>query len=162
MSKYCAEKIAECAKWVEENGLMEYGGASIKSFAEAMDINQDTYHEWMKKPEFSDAIKSAKAKFKNGLETKIVNSLFKAATGYEFEEIQREGTADNLKKIRKTKKYVQPNIGAGIFLLTNIAPERWKNKISNDIRGEVKTGLTFNVKNEEEKERVKELLNGLR
>lgn len=162
MAKYCEEKIQECAKWVEENGLMEYGGAMLKDFAEAMGITQETYFQWMKQSEFSEAIKNAKAKFKDGLETKIVNSLFKAATGYEFEEIQREGTADNLKKIRKTKKYVQPNIGAGIFLLTNIAPERWKNKISNDIRGEVKTGLTFNVKNEEEKERVKELLNGLR
>lgn len=161
MAKYCEEKIQECAKWVEENGLMEYGGAMLKDFAEAMGITQETYFQWMKQSEFSEAIKNAKAKFKDGLERKLVVSLAKAATGYEYEEVQREGTADNLKKIRKTKKYVQPNIGAGIFLLTNIAPERWKNKISNDIRGEVKTGLTFNVKNEEEKEKIKELLNGL-
>lgn len=162
MAKYCAEKIQECAKWVEENGLMEYGGAMLKDFAEAMGITQETYFQWMKQSEFSEAIKNAKAKFKDGLERKLVVSLAKAATGYEYEEVQREGTADNLKKIRKTKKHVQPNIGAGIFLLTNLAPERWKNKISNDIRGEVKTGLTFNVKNEEEKEEIKELLNGLR
>lgn len=162
MSKYCKEKIEECAKWVEENGLMEYGGARLKDFAEAMGITQETYFQWMKQSEFSDAIKLAKGKFKAGLETKLVNSLARAATGYEYEEIQREGTADKLSKVRRTKKMVQPNVGAAIFLLTNIAPERWKNKMSNEIRGEVKTGLTFNVKNEEEKEEIKQLLNGLR
>jgi len=38
-----------------------------------------------------------------------------------------------IKKQTKTKKHVEPNVGAGIFILSNIAPERWQNTQRNDV-----------------------------
>ena len=37
---------------------MEHGGAMLKDFCEAMDIEQETYYQWMKKTEFSNLINS--------------------------------------------------------------------------------------------------------
>ncbi|MCS2305399.1 hypothetical protein NXX23_31045 [Bacteroides ovatus] len=48
-------------------------------------------------------------------------------------------------------------MGAGIFLLTNLAPDRWKNKQNTEHSGEVSTGLTVVVKNQEEADLIKQL-----
>lgn len=131
--KYCRKKIEECVKWVEENGLQDYGGATLKDFCHAMGIDYETYYHWMKKSEFSDAIQKAKENYKNSLEEKLVRSLAKSAEGYEWEEVVTEFRPNKdgkpeVKGQRKTKKHVPSNIGAAIFLLTNVNNERWKNK----------------------------------
>ena len=36
-------------------------------------------------------------------------------------------------KMKRKKIHVQPNIGAAIFLLTNLAPEHYQNRLRNDI-----------------------------
>lgn len=141
--KYCKEKIQECAEWVRINGLMDYGGAMLRDFCRAMDINADTYFEWMSKAEFSEAIKTAKAEFRATQEERLVESLMNSALGYEAEEVKSEYVNDllagkpKLKKQQRTKKHIQPNTGAAIFLLTNIAPDKWKNKLNTEHSGEV-------------------------
>lgn len=136
--KYSKKMIQECADWVKEYGLMEYGGATLRSFCEAMDIDDETYYNWMKKSEFSDAIKDAKDYFKSQLEKDIVKSLAMSAKGYEWEETVTDYKIDQAGKMRKvgkktTNKHVSPNTGAAIFLLTNVNGERWKNKQNNDV-----------------------------
>lgn len=151
MAKYNKEMIQRCADWVSENGLMEYGGAKLMDFCKAFGIDDMTYYAWMKRSEFSEAIKKAKEKFKDSLETDIVKSLANAAKGYEYTQTQTEykDTSGLPKIVKQTKKNirVEPNVGAAIFLLTNIAPERWKNKRDNtvDIRtdGEPFKGFDF-------------------
>lgn len=143
--KYSKEKIEECAKWVAENGLMDYGGAMLQHFCKAMDINEDTYYEWQKKTEFSEAIKNAKAHFKSNLSNNIVKSLAKVATGYTYEKSKTE-YVDKDGKPRVKKKTVeevevQPNVGAAIFLLTNMDGETWKNKQSNEVDGKIDTDV---------------------
>ena len=135
--KYCRKKIEECADWVKTNGLQEYGGATLKDFCGAMGIDYETYYHWRKKSEFSDAIEKAKDEFKASLEEKLVRSLSKSAEGYEWEEVVTELRPDSAGKPqirgqRKTKKHVPPNIGAAIFLLTNVNSEKWKNKQNFD------------------------------
>lgn len=126
--KYCKELTAEMEKWVSENGLMEYGGAKLSDFLKHFGINHDTYYEWMNKPEFSDAIKRAKAMFKSGLERDVVKSLANIAKGYEYTQTTKE--YKDAKEVKRTVKNikVEPNVAAGIFILTNIAPEKWKNR----------------------------------
>lgn len=153
--KYSIEKVKMCADWVKENGLMGHGGATLMQFCKAMDISQETYYKWMGKSEFSEAIKRAQGVFLEALEREIVKSLYKSACGYEYEEraaeyvTKDEGQA--LKKETITTKRAHPNVGAAIFLLTNIAPERWKNRQSNEHTGQIDTGITFVVENEEQK-----------
>ena len=149
MAKYCKEKTEECASWVRENGLIEHGGATLMSFCEAMGIDNKTYYSWMKKPEFSDSIKKAKEDFRSRLEVDIVDSLARSAKGHEYTQETVEwgdvkGKLVVKKRIRKTVR-VEPNIGAAIFLLTNIAPERWRNRRDIDFTDdEVKEAIKGN------------------
>ena len=126
--RYCKELTDEIAKWVRENGLMDYGGAKLVELLKHFKINNDTYYEWMRKDEFSGAIKKAKEIFKSGLERDVVKSLANSAKGYEYTQVTRE--YKDGKEVKRTEKNikVEPNVGAGIFILTNLAPEKWKNR----------------------------------
>ena len=161
--KYSQNKISECAEWVRQNGLMEYGGATFKEFCEAMGIDDMTHYRWMNNAEYAEAIKRAQADYKDTLEVSLVDSLVRKARGYDMEEKKTEYVnVDGQKKIKRqttTTKHFQPDTGAAIFLLTNVAPDRWKNKINQEHSGEVASGLTIIVKDEEEKELIKSIEN---
>lgn len=143
MAKFNDEMIQQCSDWVRENGLMDYGGAKLKDFCEHFDIAAETYYKWMENLNFLNAIKKAKDDFKNGLERRIVSSMANAAIGYEYEQTSKEyymdGKKKKLKKEVKKNIRVEPNVGAGIFLLTNLAPDRWKNKQNTEHSGEIST-----------------------
>ena len=137
MAKYNKDMVQACADWVRKNGLIDYGGATLTDFCNAMRIDNKTYYAWINKTEFSEAIKKAKESFRGSLEKDIVKSLANAAKGYEYEQYTTEYTDVNGKpKIKKQVKKnirVEPNVGAAIFLLTNIAPDRWKNKQDSNV-----------------------------
>ena len=161
MAKYNKEMIRRCADWVSENGLIEYGGAKLTDFCKAFDIDDMTYYRWLENSDFSEAIKKAKEKFKESLETDIVTSLANAAKGYEYEQYTTEYTDVNGKpKIKKQVKKnirVEPNVGAAIFLLTNLAPDRWQNKQKQEVSGDLTTGLNIIVENQEDAELIKKI-----
>jgi hypothetical protein len=142
MAKYNKDMIQACTDWVRENGLIDYGGATLRDFCRAMGIDDMSYYNWMKRSEFSEAIKKAKEAFRESLEKDIVQSLATAAKGYEYTQTTTEYTDVNgkpsIKKQVKKNIRVEPNVGAAIFLLTNIAPQRWKNR--QDIKTDVTTG----------------------
>lgn len=161
MAKYNKEMIRRCADWVGENGLIEYGGAKLIDFCKAFGIDDMTYYRWLENSDFSEAIKKAKEKFKDSLETDIVKSLANAAKGYEYTQTQTEFKDVNgsPKIVKQTKKNirVEPNVGAAIFLLTNIAPDRWKNKQQQEFSGDLTTGLNIIVENQEDAELIKKI-----
>ena len=138
MAKYNKDMVQACAGWVRENGLIDFGGATLTDFCKVMGIDNKTYYAWMDKTEFSEAIKKAKEAFRDGLEKDIVKSLANAPKGYEYTQTTTEFTDVNgqprIKKQLKKNIRVEPNVGAAIFLLTNIAPERWKNRQQQDVR----------------------------
>lgn len=155
MAKYNEDKLRECADWVRENGLIDYGGASVKAFCAAMDLHHSTYFEWLAtKPEFAEAIKNAKREFAESLERDLVVSLAKAAKGYKYVKKKTEyvNGADNRPVIKKQTSEdveVQPNVGAAIFLLTNLNPDGWKNRqnttVDAQLKGNLDTKPSFNV-----------------
>ena len=138
MGKYNKQMVQACADWVRENGLIDFGGATLTDFCKAMGIDNMSYYRWLSKSEFSDAIKKAKESFREGLEKDIVKSLAKAAKGYEYDQVTTEYTDVNgkprIKKQVKKNVRVEPNVGAAIFLLTNLAPERWKNRQQQEVK----------------------------
>ncbi len=137
MAKYSKDMVQACADWVRENGLIDFGGATLTDFCKSMGIDDQTYYRWLCKAEFAEAIKKAKEAFRGTLEKDIVDSLANSAKGYEYEQYTTEYTDVNGKpKIKKQVKKnirVEPNVGAAIFLLTNIAPDRWKNKQDSNV-----------------------------
>ena len=137
MAKYNKDMVQACADWVRKNGLIDFGGATLTDFCKAMGIEDQTYYRWLAKVEFVEAIKKAKSAFRSTLENDIVKSLANSAKGYEYEQYTTEYTDVNGKpKIKKQVKKnirVEPNVGAAIFLLTNIAPDRWKNKQDSNV-----------------------------
>ena len=50
--------IKACADWVRENGLIEYGGASLADFCAHSHIDNKSYYRRMGFPEFSGQIKN--------------------------------------------------------------------------------------------------------
>ena len=59
-------------------------------------------------------------------------------------EYYMEGKKKKLKKEVRKNVRVEPNVGAGIFLLTNLAPDRWKNKQNTQHSGDV-SSLNFAI-----------------
>ena len=161
MAKYTKDMIQACADWVRENGLIDYGGATLTDFCKAMSIDNMSYYRWLSKSEFSDAIKKAKEQFRDSLEKNIVKSLANAAKGYEYTQTTTEYTSvngkPNIKKQVKKNIRVEPNVGAAIFLLTNISPERWKNRKNQEVSGMVSTGLNIVVNDNDEAELIEKL-----
>ena len=134
--KYSKEMIKACADWVRKNGLIDYGGARLADFIAFFRIDAQTYYRWLEKAEFSNAIKKAKEEFRESLETDLVKSLSLVARG-DFKITQTVTLTQGGKEVSTTTKVQQvaPNVGAAIFLLTNIAPERWKNKQLKEVSG---------------------------
>lgn len=156
MAKYRKELVDDMVEWVRENGLIDYGGAKLGDFCSHFGIDNVTYYNWMKKSEFSEAIKKAKEDFKKSLETDIVKSMANAAKGYEYIQTITEFKDVGARRVpvKQTQKNirVEPNIGAGIFLLTNIAPERWKNRQKNEVdvynqppKEESSSGINYDI-----------------
>lgn len=169
MAKLNENKIRECSNWVRENGLMEYGGAKLKDFCAYFNIDAKTYYRWLEKSIFANAIKKAKDDFKRNLEHDLVLSLAKSAKGYDYEQTTTEWTDVNGKpKIKKQVRknvHVDVNVGANIFLLTNIAPEIWKNRQNSDITtngNDIGRQLVFSPTplTEKDIQEIKEIQNG--
>ena len=151
--KRTTELTERILKWVRENGLKDKGGATIASLCRHFGIAEMTFGRWMKRKDFADAINSAKQYFADNLERDLVASLAKSAKGYSYVKRKTEYTSDKngspvIKKQTTEDVDVPPNVGAAIFLLTNIAPDRWQNKIQQqaDINGSL--ALDVNVVND--------------
>lgn len=105
-------------------------------------IDTQTYYRWMQKADFAEAIKNAREDFKKKLSRGIAKSLAKAATGYRSEQVETLAVPDADGKLvvrqqRRIEKEVPPNVAAAIFLLTNIDPEHYQNRQTQDIRASI-------------------------
>lgn len=148
--KLNAAKIKECATWVEKNGLYpQAGGAPVKQFCEAVGIGFDTYQRWMKNANFANAIKKAQDIYRSTTVDEVVNAMKKRALGYTEQLEDKFYKGQVIKEYdpktgKKTKEYLSgsavlerkttrnvhhpPDVAAGVFLLTNLDPENWKNR----------------------------------
>lgn len=139
MAKFNATKIEECEAWITTHGLIDYGGAMLKEYCKEMGIDEKTHRLWMNKPQYKEAVIRAKDIFKHNLTHDLAVSLALAAKGYDKEEIEQEFKPDPKTgnpipvKMKKKKIHVQANIGAAIFLLTNLAPDQYQNKQNSNV-----------------------------
>jgi len=151
--KLNARKIAEAEAWVEKNGLHPQPcGATIKMFCTQMGISFMTYQRWCENENFVNALNRAREIFHSTTVRDVENALVKAARGVDFVHIKEEKKAQKVKeydeKGRKIKEYdgdpiivksmretiyYPPDVKAAQFVLTNMEPERWKNKQEHTI-----------------------------
>ena len=146
MAKY-KDKAPEILNYLSQ-------GFNITEASEKAGINKDTFYEWMRKPDFSDAVKRAKKEGEYRSVNDVEVALLDSAKGFEYEEVRTEYESrinpqtgkyePVIKKQVRTKKRVMPSVEAQKFLLTNRDPENWKNRIDQTNRGELAT--TINIK----------------
>lgn len=131
--KYNKEMVALICSYIRE-------GDSQRMARKKAGIAEGTFYEWLnEKAEFAEAVKKAKEEFQDTIVGKLEVSLWKRAMGYEVTETETEYVSDsngNPKiKSQKTKvKHIQPDTGALIFALTNVAPEKWVNRQKTEIQ----------------------------
>lgn len=127
MTKYSSEIKEKICNYIRE-------GDSQKLACNKVGIGTTAFHEWVNKDaKFAEGIKKAKEDFQATIVGKLEASLWKRAIGYEVTETETEYTSDKdgkpKIKSQKTKiKHIQPDVGALVFALTNVAPEKWVNR----------------------------------
>lgn len=141
-------------------------GETAKKACQIADISEQTYYRWLNEEnEFSELVKNAKLEAKENLLAKLEASLYKRATGYSVKEKRSELVANPnggnpiIVKQTITEKEFAPDTGALVFALSNISPDKWKNKLNTEHSGEVGSGLKIIVDSEEDKELINEALN---
>lgn len=160
MAKYnktIVEKIAD---------LIRGDSYTIAEICEKVNISKDTYYRWLaQKADFSDAIKKAEDDFNSLIVVEAKRSLVKLIKGYTVQE-KKTVTADTGKKdddgkpIVRVKehavvdKHYQPNTAAVIFALTNRDPANWKNRLNNEMSGEVAIKSDLEKMSDEELQRI--------
>lgn len=155
--KYTLALVQRAEEWVKKHGLMDYGGGQLQDFIKELGIDDKTYRRWMKeKDDFRTAIEKAKEEFKKSLVHELHETLAMVAKGYEKEVTETEyrpnpkdETKPIITKMKRKKIIFEPNVGAGIFLITNLDPEHYQNRQNSSIA----------VKTSEEKEMTEEEIN---
>lgn len=169
--KKSKELWARMGAWVEENGLIEDGGAKLKEFCAFFSITRETYTQWIKLSDFSDIITRARETFRQNLEVDIVRSLAKAAVGYTYNEKHKKTIIEDNGKGQPTIKgeqrwekeiNVAPNVQAATFLLSNINPDKWKRPDKHEVKMDAPKGLTIICDDKEEEELHRQLIDKAR
>lgn len=174
--KLTAKKIKEAEAWVERNGLYPQAcGALVRDFCKAMGISYGTYENWLKNETFANAITRARDVFHRTTVRTVENALVKRASGYEFTKERAEKASRKTveydpqtgKKVREyygepqlvamSKETIQvaPDVDAAKFVLTNMEPDRWKQR--QDITAAIDVVRPIVVKSEEERQAVQDL-----
>lgn len=161
MCKYTIEKVKECCDWVEEHGLIDNYGATLKEFCAAMGIDKHTYYSWLKKSTFSTSIKEAHQRWRHKAPLEIYNKLLHKARGYDRQLTKTKTFERNGKMITETiteTHHYPPDTGAAIFLLTNLDPENFKNRNTTESNIKIKEGSKIVVEDAADAKKLEQAL----
>ena len=125
-SKYNLEPdIVERAYKLSLLGLID------DELAIAFGVTKTTIQNWRKThPDFDEAVQRGK----DEADTKVVESLFKRACGFEIQEIEEtDGVKGTTRKI--TKKQIAPDTTACIFWLKNRQSALWRDVNRHEVTG---------------------------
>lgn len=108
----------------------------------AMGITHTTHERWEREhPEYVKAIENGNMAYSQHAVDDLVNALRKKALGFKTTKVFEQAKEKDGKLVtvsaRKTTMEVAPDTGALIFLLTNMDPENWKNRQSEDLNAKV-------------------------
>jgi hypothetical protein len=99
--------------------------------AKGLDICSTVFYEWLKnRPEFAESIKKGKAI----ADQKVVESLYKRATGFTFTETKHVDDGHAV-RIETVVKCIPPDTTAAIYWTKNRMPKEWRDKQIQEISG---------------------------
>lgn len=140
--KYTPERVAKICNAIAE-------GKSQKDACLVAGISDTQFHFWLnQKTEFAESVKKAKAQYQEWYDKHILEDaergLKRLICGEEYTETTTEYEDDGtgqpkIKKQKTVTKRILPNPTSVIFALTNRDPERWKNRLSQDVNGKIQT-----------------------
>lgn len=106
-------------------------GATDKELADFFGVSESTLNKWkLDHKAFSESIKSGKLV----ADSEVADKLFKRATGYQHDALkimQYEGVPVT---VSYTEHY-PPDTVACIFWLKNRQPEKWRDKVQQELTG---------------------------
>ena len=117
-------------------------GLTDKQVAELIGISEATLNNYKKDERFLESLKKEKL----FADVEVIASLYKRATGYEYDEVFQEGipTKDKdgneklkIKTVKKTRKQIAPDPVSIIYWLRN--RQGWKDKIAEGYENERET-----------------------
>lgn len=111
-------RLLEVRYWAQ-NGISE------KDIAKNLGIAESSFYEYkLKHLEFSEALRESKLV----ANIKVINALYKRATGFYTEEIEEKLIGNEVVEKKVKKKYVPPETDAAKYWLNNRMSEEWKDK----------------------------------
>lgn len=126
------------AGMLEAARLHAAAGKTDEGIAHELGISITTLRNWKEThPDLHEAIQEGRDCW---AVTSVEESMLKRAQGYEYQETTTE-TGEKGTRVITMQKHMPPDTRAAHFILTNRAPERWKNKAEVEHKGEV--GLTM-------------------
>lgn len=141
MAKYSKKMVAKIV------GLLKSDTYTIAEICRQVGISTQTYHEWVNtREDFALAVEEAREELMQSMVIEAKKSLRKKIQGYDVTETKvvtvpsNQKTQDGKEKPRikeqtTTKKHIQPDTAAIIFMLTNSDPEHWRNRQSTEVTG---------------------------
>lgn len=124
-------------------------GETYEIAAKRAGVTETAIYNWKNKyVDFVEGIKKAEAEWEQIYVNKLLvdakRSLGDLVRGFDMQETKTEYESDaqGNPKIRKQTtmtKHVAPNPTAIIFSLTNLEPERWKNRQTTDLNGKIES-----------------------
>ena len=132
-------------------------GLTDRQVAQLIGITEQTLNNYKKEKEFFESLKNEK----QIADMEVVASLYKRATGYEYDEIYQEGSPDGkdsgikIKTIKKTRKHIAADTTAIIYWLRN--RQGWRDKLDEGFGNEKESLPEFENMTDEQ---LKQIING--
>jgi hypothetical protein len=109
-------------------------GATDVEMAGFFGVSERTFNTWKRSyPEFLQSIKKGKAI----ADANVASKLYSRAIGYDYEEIHVEKKGRKVVSRKTLNKYMAPETTAQIFWLKNRQPDKWRDRIDNNISGDI-------------------------
>ena len=134
-------------------------GSTFKEACRAVGVSEGQFYLWKSKNiEFAEAVKVAHKEGRAKIVPELEKSLYKRALGYEYTEKKTEIFPDGNERVTVTKKQMPPDVGALVFALCNLAPGDWRNKVENQVSGDLRTTVNVEVESKSVKDEIDKLV----
>lgn len=139
-TKYSKDLVKKAEEWVSTYGLNQPFGKNVTEYTIAMAMGRTAHFEYMKNhTDYAAAIEKGRARFTEKTISLAENGLKELLQGSENEESTTkyvtgpDGKTPIIAEKKVKKTHTAPNTAAVIFALTNLQPDKWKNRQNTDL-----------------------------